>query len=100
VKLLGRCHLVLTDSGGLQEEAPGLAKPVLVLRDTTERPEGIGAGTAILVGTDEDRIVAQARRLLDDDAAHAAMATAVNPYGDGRAAARSLDAMAGLFGRC
>ncbi len=98
VKLLDRCTLVVTDSGGIQEEAPGLGKPVLVLRDTTERPEGVAAGTARLVGTDERRIVTEVRRLLDDPAAYAAMAGAVNPYGDGRAARRSVDAFARLLG--
>ncbi|MEZ5412566.1 MAG: UDP-N-acetylglucosamine 2-epimerase (non-hydrolyzing) [Acidimicrobiales bacterium] len=98
VKLLHRCTLVITDSGGLQEEAPGLGKPVLVLRDTTERPEGVDAGTARLIGTDRERIVAEVRRLLYDPAAYAAMAAAVNPYGDGTAAVRSVDAFARLLG--
>jgi UDP-N-acetylglucosamine 2-epimerase (non-hydrolysing) len=80
--------LILTDSGGIQEEAPSLGKPVLVLRDCTERPEAIAAGVARLVGTDEPAIVREAERLLDDEAAYAAMARAVNPYGDGHAAAR------------
>jgi UDP-N-acetylglucosamine 2-epimerase (non-hydrolysing) len=88
VRALGLCHLVLTDSGGVQEEAPSLGKPVLVLRRTTERPEGVAAGTARLVGADEDRIVEETVRLLDDPQAHAAMARAYNPYGDGRAARR------------
>ena len=88
VAALLHCDLVLTDSGGVQEEAPALGKPVLVLRETTERPEGIIAGTARLVGTDEDRIVAEVARLLDDDTAYATMARAHNPYGDGRAAER------------
>lgn len=88
VQALSMCHLVLTDSGGVQEEAPAFGKPVLVLRDTTERPEGAAARTARLVGTDEDRIVAETTRLLDDPSAHAAMARAHNPYGDGRAAQR------------
>ncbi len=93
VHLLRRAHLVLTDSGGLQEEAPGLGVPVLVLREKTERPEGVQAGTVKLVGTDTARIVREARRLLDDPAAHAAMAQAVNPYGDGHAAERIVDAL-------
>jgi UDP-N-acetylglucosamine 2-epimerase (non-hydrolysing) len=97
VMLLRRSHVVLTDSGGIQEEAPGLGKPVLVMRDTTERPEGIAAGTAKLVGTDPTMIVSEVRRLFDDPEAHAAMANAVNPYGDGRAASRSIDAMAELL---
>jgi UDP-N-acetylglucosamine 2-epimerase (non-hydrolysing) len=74
--------------GGVQEEAPALGKPVLVMRETTERPEGIAAGTARLVGTDEDRIVTETLRLLDDPAAHAAMAQAHNPFGDGHTAPR------------
>ncbi len=88
VYLLKQCTLVLTDSGGIQEEAPALGKPVLVLRERTERPEGIEAGVARLVGTDPQRIVAEAGRLLDDPQAYEAMARAVNPYGDGRAAER------------
>lgn len=88
VRAMQACTLVLTDSGGVQEEAPALGKPVLVLRDTTERPEGVAAGTARLVGTDPDRIVTEVARLLDDPAAYAAMARAHSPYGDGRAAAR------------
>jgi UDP-N-acetylglucosamine 2-epimerase (non-hydrolysing) len=83
--LLARAHLILTDSGGIQEEAPALGRPVLVLRDTTERPEGIEAGTARLVGTDGDAIVAEATRLLTDDAHYRSMALAANPYGDGTA---------------
>lgn len=88
IRALGLCHLVLTDSGGVQEEAPALGKPVLVMRDTTERPEGIVAGTARLVGTDPDRIVAEVERLLDDQPAYQAMARAHNPFGDGTAADR------------
>jgi UDP-N-acetylglucosamine 2-epimerase (non-hydrolysing) len=88
VHLMKRAELILTDSGGLQEEAPALATPVLVLRETTERPEAIEAGTARLVGTDQARIVTEARRLLDDQAEYAKMARAVNPFGDGRAAQR------------
>jgi UDP-N-acetylglucosamine 2-epimerase (non-hydrolysing) len=93
VQLLKRCHLVLTDSGGLQEEAPGLGKPVLVLRDTTERPEAIEAGTAMLVGTVCQRIVDETTRLLDDAQAYARMAHAINPYGDGQAARRIVAAL-------
>jgi UDP-N-acetylglucosamine 2-epimerase (non-hydrolysing) len=93
VHLMKRAHLVLTDSGGLQEEAPALGTPVLVLRRVTERPEALEAGTARLVGTDAARIVAEARRLLDDPSSHAAMARAVNPYGDGHAAERIVDAL-------
>ena len=91
VRLLWASHLVLTDSGGIQEEAPALGKPVLVLRETTERPEGVAAGTARLVGTDADRIVAETERLLDDADAYAAMSRAHNPYGDGQAAQRIAD---------
>ena len=88
VYLMKRSYLVITDSGGIQEEAPGLGKPVLVLRDKTERPEGVEAGTVKLVGTDKDKIVKEASRLLDDGNAYAKVAQAVNPYGDGRAASR------------
>ena len=88
VKLIERSTLVLTDSGGIQEEAPTFGVPVLVLRETTERPEGVEAGTAMLVGTDFDRIVAETCTLLQDQEAHAAMAKAVSPYGDGKAAPR------------
>ena len=95
VRLLEISHFMLSDSGGVQEEAPALGNPVLVLRDTTERPEGIEAGTARLVGTDPARIVAEAGRLLDDPVAHAAMARAHNPYGDGKAAARIAQVLGG-----
>ena len=88
VWLLTRAHIVLTDSGGIQEEVPSLSVPALVLRDKTERPEGVEAGALRLVGTETARIVAEAERLLDDEAHHRAMAAAPNPYGDGRAAAR------------
>jgi UDP-N-acetylglucosamine 2-epimerase (non-hydrolysing) len=88
VRRLRAARFVLTDSGGLQEEAPTFGKPVLVLRETTERPEGVRAGVARLVGCDRGRIVAEASRLLTDPRAYAAMANAVNPYGDGRAAER------------
>jgi UDP-N-acetylglucosamine 2-epimerase (non-hydrolysing) len=88
VRLLDMCHLVLTDSGGVQEEAPSLGKPVLVMRETTERPEGVAAGTAKLVGTDRARIVREVLALLDDEGAYAAMARAHNPFGDGNAAQR------------
>ena len=94
-RLLDICCLMLTDSGGVQEEAPALGKPVLVMRETTERPEGVEAGTARLVGTDADRIVAEATRLLDDPAAYAAMAQAHNPFGDGHSARRICDLLAG-----
>ena len=88
VALMARCRLVLTDSGGVQEEAPSLGKPVLVMRDTTERPEGVAAGTALLTGPHASAIIAQATRLLTDEAAYRSMATAKNPYGDGHAAER------------
>jgi len=86
--LMNRCYLVLTDSGGLQEEAPSLGKPVLVLRDTTERPEAVQAGTVKLTGTNRQRIYQAAYTLLSDPAAYEKMARAINPYGDGRAARR------------
>ena len=88
VRLLDLCHLVLTDSGGVQEEAPSLGKPVLVMRETTERPEGVAAGTAKLVGTDRGRIVREVLSLLDEEAAYRAMARAHNPFGDGLASQR------------
>jgi UDP-N-acetylglucosamine 2-epimerase (non-hydrolysing) len=88
VRALGLCDIVLTDSGGVQEEAPALGKPVLVMRETTERPEGVAAGTAKLIGTDSDRIVSEIFTLLDDSAAYSAMARAHNPFGDGHASAR------------
>ena len=94
VSLLRRARVVLTDSGGIQEEAPAFGCPVLVLRDTTERPEGVAAGAARLVGTDPDRIVSAACSLLDDAAAHRAMAQVVLPYGDGRAGERIADIVA------
>jgi UDP-N-acetylglucosamine 2-epimerase (non-hydrolysing) len=93
VHLLKRATLVLTDSGGLQEEAPGFGKPVLVLRAVTERPEGVEAGTVRLVGTDRKRIVDQTTLLLNDPLAYAEMARAVNPYGDGHAAGRIVNAL-------
>ncbi|EPR14570.1 UDP-N-acetylglucosamine 2-epimerase [Sphingobium indicum IP26] len=94
VRLLDLCHLVLTDSGGVQEEAPSLGKPVLVMRETTERPEGVTAGTAKLVGTDRTKIVQSVFALLDDEAAYAAMSRAHNPFGDGHAAERIADIIA------
>ena len=93
VHIMKRAHLVLTDSGGLQEEAPALGTPVLVLREVTERPEAIEAGTARLVGTDTETILDQARLLLNDPAEHSSMAKAVNPYGDGHAAERIVDSL-------
>jgi UDP-N-acetylglucosamine 2-epimerase (non-hydrolysing) len=90
--------IILTDSGGIQEEAPALGRPVLVLRETTERPEGIAAGTACLVGTDHDRIVGETTRLLTDSAAYRQMSQARNPYGDGRAAERIVAGLRHYFG--
>ena len=98
VAYLEAAHLVLSDSGGVQEEAPALGTPVLVLRETTERPEGIHAGVARLVGTDTARIVGEAVKLLGDGRAYAAMARAVNPYGDGRASERIVAALRHHFG--
>ena len=97
--LMARCYLVLTDSGGLQEEAPALGKPVLVLRRETERPEAVQAGTVKLAGVRYEDIVRMADELIDDPAAYAAMAHAVNPYGDGRACRRIADAILWRFGR-
>ena len=91
--LMEKSDVVLTDSGGIQEEAPGLGKPVLVMRDTTERPEALSAGTVRLVGTDYDRIVGEVSRLLDDESAYEAMSRAVNPYGDGKACGRIIEAL-------
>jgi UDP-N-acetylglucosamine 2-epimerase (non-hydrolysing) len=93
-----RSDVILTDSGGIQEEAPALGKPVLVARAVTERPEAIDAGTALLVGTDSDDIVAGVSALLDDNRRYAEMQQAVNPYGDGRAAERIVQAVAYRFG--
>lgn len=93
VHLMKRASVVLTDSGGIQEEAPSLRVPVLVMRDTTERPEGVDAGVVKLVGTARERIVAEVSRLLTDERAHAAMATGANPYGDGHAAHRIVAAL-------
>jgi UDP-N-acetylglucosamine 2-epimerase (non-hydrolysing) len=98
VALLAACRLALTDSGGVQEEAPSLGKPVLVMRDTTERPEGVTAGTAKLVGADTSAIVRETSRLLDDAAAYRSMSEAINPYGDGKAGPRILAAMEKYFG--
>ena len=88
---INRAYLVLTDSGGIQEEAPSLGKPVLVLRDTTERPEGIEAGTVKLVGTNEEKVYKEFSRLLNDKNEYKKMANAKNPYGDGRAAERIVE---------
>lgn len=96
IHLLKKAYLVLTDSGGIQEEAPALGKPVLVMRDVTERPEAIEAGTAMLVGTSYDRIRGEVQRLLDDTAAYARMGQAANPYGDGLASRRIAEHLASL----
>lgn len=93
---LSRSYLILTDSGGIQEEAPSLGKPVLVMRDTTERPEGIAAGTLKLVGTDEDTIYNSFKLLLDDEAEYSKMSNASNPYGDGFASKRIADILEGV----
>jgi UDP-N-acetylglucosamine 2-epimerase (non-hydrolysing) len=95
-----RSHLLLTDSGGLQEEAPSLGKPVLVLRETTERPEAVHAGTAQLVGTQPEKIFAAAQQLLSDSSAYEAMANAINPFGDGHAAKRILQIVQNYLGLC
>ena len=94
VYLMSRAHIIVTDSGGVQEEAPSLGKPVLVMRNTTERPEAVDAGTVRLVGTDSTRIIEQANLLLDDPGAYQSMARAHNPYGDGRASRRIAEALA------
>lgn len=91
VYLMEKSSIVLTDSGGIQEEAPGLGKPVLVMRDTTERPEALSAGTVKLVGTDYDKIVGEVSTLLTDASAYERMSKAVNPYGDGQACKRIMD---------
>ena len=93
VYLMNRSYLILTDSGGIQEEAPSIGKPVLVLRETTERPEAVDAGTVALVGTSRERIVSEATRLLDNRAAYERMSYAHNPYGDGKAVARIIEAL-------
>jgi UDP-N-acetylglucosamine 2-epimerase (non-hydrolysing) len=97
-RVLASASIVLTDSGGIQEEAPSLGKPVLVMRENTERPEAVDAGAVRLIGTDEDRIVAEVRDLIADEARFAAMSGAVNPYGDGHAAARVRAAIEAYFG--
>ena len=97
--LMNKCFMVMTDSGGLQEEAPHLGKPVLVLRGVTERPEAVEAGTVKLVGTDVDVILKEANALLNDEAYYAQMSKAVNPYGDGKASERIVDAILKFYGR-
>ncbi|MCC4797860.1 UDP-N-acetylglucosamine 2-epimerase [Enterovibrio norvegicus] len=94
IYLMNRSHIILTDSGGIQEEAPSLGKPVLVMRDTTERPEAVAAGTVKLVGTNVDRIVTSLTKLLQDEQAYKEMSFAHNPYGDGKACQRILDVLA------
>ena len=96
--LMHRAYLILTDSGGVQEEAPALGKPVLVLRDTTERPEAVDAGTVKLIGTDRERVYEEAKKLLTDKAEYSRMAESVNPYGDGKAAARIIQAILYHYG--
>lgn len=93
VSLMKKAYFLITDSGGVQEEAPALGKPVLVMRDTTERPEAVEAGTVKLVGTDEDCIAAEATRLLDNETAYRQMSLAHNPYGDGKACPRIVQAV-------
>jgi len=97
VDLIRRAHLLLTDSGGIQEEGPSLGKPVLVMRAKTERPEAVEAGTVRLVGTNEDRIVGETERLLDNPAEYARMTRVHNPYGDGRASRRIADLIVSFF---
>lgn len=100
VYLMDRSYLIITDSGGVQEEAPSLGKPVLVMRDTTERPEAVDAGTVKLVGTDKDRIVSEAYDLLVNQSSYESMSLAHNPYGDGKAAKRIIQALGEGLGRC
>ncbi|MCY1451891.1 UDP-N-acetylglucosamine 2-epimerase [compost metagenome] len=95
VYMMSRSHIILTDSGGIQEEAPSLGKPVLVMRDTTERPEAVAAGTVKLVGTETANIVGELNRLLSDPVAYRTMSVAHNPYGDGNACQRILEALLG-----
>ena len=97
---MSQATIVLTDSGGIQEEAPGLGKPVLVMRDTTERPEALTSGTVHLVGTDYDKIVNEVSNLFDDEAAYETMSKAVNPYGDGQACRRIADVIENKLTEC
>ena len=97
VRLMDKAHIILTDSGGIQEEAPSLGKPVLVMRDTTERPEAVDEGTVRLVGTDKDKIVREVNRLLNSEKEYQAMARAHNPYGDGNAAGRIVESIKEIF---
>ena len=96
---MARSYMIMTDSGGLQEEAPALGKPVLVLRRETERPEAVAAGTVKIAGTEEEDIFRMASELIADESAYQKMARAVNPYGDGRACRRIVDAILYYFGR-
>ena len=96
--LMHRAYMILTDSGGVQEEAPAFGKPVLVLRDTTERPEAVEAGTVKLIGTDEKVVYDEARKLLTDQREYSSMAEACNPYGDGRASQRTVQAILYKYG--
>ena len=93
VHLMSRADIILTDSGGIQEEAPSLGKPVLVMRDTTERPEAVQAGTVKLVGTEVDKIIGEISRLLDDDLYYKTMASSINPYGDGHASTKIIESL-------
>jgi UDP-N-acetylglucosamine 2-epimerase (non-hydrolysing) len=93
VHMMSRAHIILTDSGGIQEEAPSLGKPVLVMRDTTERPEAVAAGTVKLVGTETADIARELNRLLNDTVAYRTMSYAHNPYGDGKACQRIIEAL-------
>ena len=95
---IDRSYMIMTDSGGIQEEAPALAKPVLVLRHETERPEAVEAGTVKLAGVDKDVIISMAKELLDDENAYQKMAHAANPYGDGEASRRITEAILSYFG--
>ena len=95
VYLMNQAHIILTDSGGIQEEAPSLGKPVLVMRDTTERPEAVEAGTVKLVGTNVEKIKSELNELLTDEVAYKVMSRAHNPYGDGKACMRICDILAG-----
>jgi UDP-N-acetylglucosamine 2-epimerase (non-hydrolysing) len=97
VDLMRRAYILITDSGGVQEEGPSLGKPILVMRDKTERPEAVAAGTVKLVGTDEERIVSEANRLLDDPESYDRMSRVHNPYGDGHASERILAATRSFF---
>jgi len=99
IQLMRRSTIILTDSGGIQEEAPSFGVPVLVMRATTERPEAVEAGCARIVGTDSDRIVAEARRLLEDSEAHRRMAIVANPFGDGHAGERIAAVLSATLGR-